>query len=88
MPVSRSAMQASDAGLCNRLLSLTFRGEKGFAQDHNVVFRLDLPENRRNPPNGIDDKRASLNAHIFPSVHVFFHPDTIGIDNLFVRIGQ
>ena len=88
MPVSRSATQASDAGVRNRLLSSTRRGAQRLSQDRDVFFRLDLAKNRGNPPSAIDDKCAPLSTHVFFSVHALFHPDTVGIDDFLVGVGQ
>ena len=78
MPVSRSAMQASDAA---RLQQTSFaRGafRKRFPQNRDVFLRLHLPENRGNPPGAVDDEGAPFSTHVFLSVHAFLHPDAVG----------
>src|SRR5205814_4964570 len=88
MPVSRSAMQASDASVRNRLLSSGSSHAERASQNLDVLFRLYPAKNCRNTPVAINDERAALSAHVFFPIHAFLHPNAIRVNNFFVGIGQ
>jgi len=36
----------------------------------------------------IDDKRGSLNPHVFPAIHALFFPDVVKLNDFFVLVAQ
>ncbi len=50
----------------------------------SLHFRKDMV----NPAVRIHHERASLDAHVFSAVHVFFDPDAIGLGYLVILVAQ
>jgi len=53
-----------------------------------MFVRLDLPENPSDPNIAINHKCGPLYPHVLLSVHAFFDPDAVGIDDALVSIGE
>src|ERR1700716_3128531 len=88
MPDSRSATQAPDAGIRNRLLSSPRGLGERLLPDRDGFLRFALAENRRDTPCSIDHEGAALRPHIFFPVQAFFHPNAVSRDDLFFGIGK
>ncbi len=54
---------------------------KGIEQHLGVLRRFDLGENGFENTVRPDDERGALSAHVLFSVHAFFHPDSVGLDD-------
>src|SRR5436190_5052910 len=61
---------------------------QGVAHQVDMLFRLYLAKNRRDPPATVDDESAALRAHVFFSIHAFFNPYAVAVHDFLFGIGE